>query len=96
MTCFKNLQNATAYTVNTVLDRSYDVSPNLTDSENRARLVSQQEEVNALYQAAQKICIENLGDLPRYMGTSDVVRDINYLTSLLDGKDALMYVRNLY
>ena len=33
-------------------------------------------------------------ETPRF--TMDVVRDINYLTSLLDGKDALMYVRHPY
>lgn len=31
-----------------------------------------------------------MGDGLRYMGTSTVVRDIDFITKLLDGEDALM------
>ena len=34
-----------------------------------------------------------MGDLLKYAGTSTVVRDIDLLTTLIDGKDALMCVR---
>ena len=36
-----------------------------------------------------------MGDAIKYMGTSTVARDIDYLTTLLDGEDALMYVDTL-
>ena len=73
-----------------MLDRGYDVSPNLTSPLNRNHLVELQRDATALYQAQFAICKQTMGDLLKYMGTSTVVRDIDFMTTLLDGENALM------
>ena len=75
---------------NTVLDRGYDVGPNLTDPFTRDHLIQQQRDADALLEAQFKICAKNMGDQLKYMGTTNVARDIAYITSLLEGEDALM------
>ena len=88
--CFVAPGARPAYITNTVLDRSYDVSPNVTDALNRNHLVELQRDANALYKTQFAICKQTMGDLLKYMGTSTVVRDIDFMTTLLDGENALM------
>ena len=81
---------------NTVLERGYDVGPNLTDPANRNHLIQLQRDADALWQAQFEICAETMGDTLQYMGTSTVARDIDFITSLLDGEDALMSVKRFF
>ena len=93
--CFQQPGSRTAFIANTVLDRGYDSSANLSDANNRYHLVETQRDANALYKTQFAICSQTMGDAIKYMGTSTVARDIDYLTTLLDGEDALMYVVTL-
>ncbi|KAI0772754.1 TAP-like protein-domain-containing protein [Trametes elegans] len=88
--CFSSPDARQAFLANTVLDRGYDVAPDAADPGNRYHLIEQQREANALYQAQFALCKKNFGDTARYMGTTLVARDIDYITTLLDGKDALI------
>ncbi|KAI0658733.1 TAP-like protein-domain-containing protein [Cubamyces menziesii] len=88
--CFPSPDAHSAFIANTVLERGYDVGPNLTDPANRNHLIQLQRDADALWQAQFEICAETMGDTLRYMGTSTVARDINFITSLLDGEDALI------
>lgn len=85
-------ENAAAFAENTRLYRGYDIGPNLTDQANKEQLVRTQREIDALYETSMELCMKNAGDFPRYMGTADVVRDINLMNTILDGEDALMFV----
>ena len=89
--CFQEPGSRTAFIANTVIDRGYDSSANLSDANNRYHLVETQRDANALYKTQFAICSQTMGDTIKYMGTSTVARDIDYLTTLLDGEDALMY-----
>ncbi|KAI0772753.1 TAP-like protein-domain-containing protein [Trametes elegans] len=88
--CFPSPEAHAAFIANTVLDRGYDVNPNLTDPFTRAHLIAQQRDANALWKTQFEICNETMGDTLRYAGTNTVVRDIDYLTTLLEGEDALI------
>ncbi|KAH9848513.1 Alpha/Beta hydrolase protein [Lenzites betulinus] len=88
--CFPSAAAHAAFVSNTVLDRGYDVGPNLTDPSNRDHLIQQQRDADALWQAQFEICGKNMGDQLKYMGTTNVVRDIDYITTLLEGEDALI------
>jgi hypothetical protein len=72
------------------LDRGFDVGPNLTDPLTRHRLIIQQEEAESLYKTQFELCGQTMGDSLKYMGTSAVSRDIDFITTALEGKDALM------
>lgn len=37
-----------------------------------------------------QVCAETMGDTLGYMGTTTAARDVDYLTTHLEGKDALM------
>ena len=73
-----------------MLDRGYDSSTNYTDERNRYHLIESQRDANGLFKAQFAICSQTMGETIRYMGTSSVVRDIDYVTTLLDGEDAMM------
>ncbi|TFK81819.1 alpha/beta-hydrolase [Polyporus arcularius HHB13444] len=88
--CFPTPEARTAFIANTVIDRGYDVGPNLADPSNRYHLIQTQRDADALYKTQFAICGQTMGDQLRYMGTSTVTRDVDFMTTLLDGKDALI------
>ena len=55
MKCFPTPDAREAFLANTVLDRSYDVSPNLTDPYGRFDLVQQQRDAIALFKTQFQI-----------------------------------------
>ncbi|KIJ55466.1 hypothetical protein M422DRAFT_24041 [Sphaerobolus stellatus SS14] len=74
----------------TVLGRGYEVGKNLSDPRTRERLIEQQREADALYETQFTICNETLGETLKYMGTSTVSRDIDFITTVLEGEYALI------
>ena len=64
----------------------------MTDPGLREYLLRQQKEADALYKAQFELCGKAMGEQLRYMGTTTVVRDMDFMTTVLAGKDALMYV----
>ncbi|KAI8989178.1 TAP-like protein-domain-containing protein [Trametes punicea] len=93
--CFPSPEAHSAFIANTVLERGYDVGPNLTDPLNRNHLIELQRDADALWQTQFNICAKTMGDKLRYMGTSTVARDIAFIASLLDGNDALIHFYGL-
>ena len=75
---------------NTVLERSFDVASNLSVDQTRLILLQNERQSQALLEAQFDICKVAMGDQLRYMGTTTVVRDIDYISKALDGEDALM------
>jgi hypothetical protein len=92
MKCFTGQTSYTEFVRNTVLHRSYDIASNLSREEARDHLIAQHTEAEALYKAQFKICEKTMGQTMKYMGTSTVVRDIDFITKSLGGEDALMSV----
>lgn len=93
--CFAGDVNYATFASNTILTRSYDFASNLSIPEARKRLVTQHKEADALYQTQFHICGATMGEQLRYMGTSTVARDIDFITTQLEGPDALMSVVSL-
>ena len=91
--CFPNPADYVTFKAHTVLERGYDVHPNFTEA-NRAQLVRTQRELDALTETQFEVCKENMGELLRYMGTSSVVRDIDFMATAFGGEDALMFVQS--
>ena len=60
--CFPSPEARTAFIANTVLDRGYDVSPNLTDPDNGYHLIQTQRDADALYKTQFAICAQTMGD----------------------------------
>jgi hypothetical protein len=75
---------------------AYDV-PNVADASDPANLpalVVQQRRFLAIKEAQARVCQDNMDvDDLRYMGTASVVRDMDFMTTALDGADAKMWVR---
>ncbi|KAI9056407.1 alpha/beta-hydrolase [Trametes sanguinea] len=86
--CFPSPGTHFAFIANTVLEHGFDVGPNLTDPKNRDHLIHQQREADALWQTQMRVCEQTMGDKLRYMGTVNIARDIEFMTSLLDGEGA--------
>lgn len=53
-------------------------------------MLAEEREVEALMRTAFAQCVKTMGNELRYMGTSTVVRDIDFITKTLEGEDALM------
>lgn len=54
-------------------------------------LVPQYQQLLELKKAQAELC-QNIGDELSYMGTTTVVRDMDFITKVLDGDDAKMQV----
>ncbi|KAH8102176.1 Alpha/Beta hydrolase protein [Cristinia sonorae] len=78
---------------NTVLERGYDVASNMSTAELRSMLLVKTAEADALLRTQFEICRQNMGEELRYMGTSTVVRDLDFMSKIFDGTDAPI---NLY
>jgi hypothetical protein len=69
---------------------------NLSDPANFHALVVQQRQYLALKEAQALACSENMDvEELKYMGTATVVRDMDFMTKVLDGSRAKMYVCEL-
>jgi hypothetical protein len=80
---------------NTVLHQGWTVpnTVNVTDPVNKYALTVQARQFLAIKEAQAQLCHENMDvkDLA-YMGTASVVRDIDFMTRVLDGEEAKMFV----
>jgi hypothetical protein len=84
------------FLANTILERGFTVSStysrNITSHPTRTMLVRQNREFLAMKQAQATLCQENMGDELKYMGTANVVRDMEFMTRIFDGPQAKVYV----
>jgi hypothetical protein len=80
---------------NTIFEQAYTVPnlANLSDPLNKLYLTEQSRQFLAIEEAQAQLCHENMDveDL-KYMGTSTVVRDMDFMTEVLDGKGTKMSV----
>ena len=64
----------------------------MSREEARTLLVQQQRNADALLKTQFALCNKTMGEQIRYMGTSTVVRDMDFMTQAIEGEDALMCV----
>ncbi|KAG9118746.1 hypothetical protein FRC07_006601, partial [Ceratobasidium sp. 392] len=101
--CFESRASMDEFYRNTVFELGYTQPPNTTVSATKngdalfARqrafddIVAQQRQALALFETQAKLCTKNMpngGAALKYMGTPSVVRDIAFMTDVLDGPGA--------
>ncbi|KAM0787663.1 hypothetical protein ACM66B_003726 [Microbotryomycetes sp. NB124-2] len=86
--CFDSARAYAQFKAGTVLERGFEVPPDPTSEEGRQVLLRQHQQLMALQQAEFAKCGEAMGDELKYMGTPTVVRDIEYMNTVLEGKHA--------
>lgn len=95
MQCFRP-QDASPFGINSVIQTGFDISPNISDPRTRDHLIVQQRQALAFYKTAMEVCKSTMGDALRYMGSSTIARDVDFITTVLEGHDALMYVSRCF
>jgi len=68
----------------------FDLPPDPFSVEGREELIEQQREVITLWETEYKLCNEVLGRELPFMGTSQAVKDIERMSKVFGGKDALI------
>ncbi|KZW03385.1 hypothetical protein EXIGLDRAFT_744177 [Exidia glandulosa HHB12029] len=86
--CFDTKFDYQAFTMGTVIERSFDLPPDPSSPEGYDSLVRQWASWRSLSAAQYHLCGEKHGDELKYMGTSTNVRDIDYMAKIFDGQDA--------
>lgn len=87
--CFSHPQDYTLFTANTVFERSFEVpNPFNLSHATRESLVEQNRQYLALKEAQAELCAKNMGDELKFMGSANVVRDMDFMTRLFDGEGA--------
>ncbi|KAK7002424.1 hypothetical protein R3P38DRAFT_1733804 [Favolaschia claudopus] len=88
--CFDTFSDFSMFNANTVLEQGFTVasSRNLSDPEIEKQLVEQARQFLVLKKSQAQLCAKNMGDDLRYMGTANVVRDMDFMAQIFDGKDA--------
>ncbi|KLO10606.1 hypothetical protein SCHPADRAFT_999478 [Schizopora paradoxa] len=86
--CFPNAIDRQIFQANTVIEQGFTVTSNYSDPIMRDKLIEQHRQFLALYETQAKLCAENMGEELKYMGTANVVRDIDFMATVFDGKDA--------
>jgi hypothetical protein len=91
--CFRDGTTESLLLENTPIHAGYTVpnTHNLSDPMNRYSLAEQQRQFLAVKAAQVMTCKENMNvDDLKYMGTTTVARDIDFMTTVFDGEDAKM------
>ncbi|KAJ7579876.1 Alpha/Beta hydrolase protein [Mycena floridula] len=88
--CFPDPIEERLFFANTVLEHGITVPSvaNITSENMRHELVLQYRQFLAMVQAQGQLCAKNMGEELRYMGTATVVRDIDFMSKVFDGKDS--------
>lgn len=73
-----------------MLDWGFDVKNDVYAPDLRTSMLRQASEMEALTKAQFELCRNTMGDELRYMGTSTVARDIDFITTALEGEEALI------
>jgi pimeloyl-ACP methyl ester carboxylesterase len=90
ISCFGSPTSYQLFRTNTVLDHGVDFASDMSEPVAHARLLHGLRQADALTAAQYEMCRVQGGKKLRYVGTTQVARDIDYITTLLEGKDALM------
>jgi hypothetical protein len=90
ISCFPSPTSYQLFRTNTVLDRGFDIGSNISDLLPHAQFLHNLHEADALTATQYEMCRANGDPRLRFVGTTLVARDIDYITTLLEGEDALM------
>ncbi|KAG8698176.1 hypothetical protein FRC09_007387 [Ceratobasidium sp. 395] len=92
VTCFKSREEKDTFYRNTVFELGYTQPPNVTkDPFARFDLIQQYRQAIAMWETQAKLCTSNMprnGSDLKYMGTSTVARDIDFMARVIDGPKA--------
>jgi hypothetical protein len=89
--CYGSFAEQRVALANTVMERTWTVPPDPWSDGGREMLVQQQREALAIFETQASICGEKMGaEVLKYMGTTTLIKDIEYLKNALDGEDALI------
>ncbi|KAG8880549.1 hypothetical protein FRB97_000719 [Tulasnella sp. 331] len=87
--CYGSANEQKAALLNTVAERTFSITSDPWSKEGRAVLVQQQREALAIWQMQATICNQTMGvDVLKYMGTTTLIKDMEYLKNAIDGLDA--------
>ncbi|KAH7100289.1 hypothetical protein BKA62DRAFT_706588 [Auriculariales sp. MPI-PUGE-AT-0066] len=92
LACFQSIAQGENFRLNTVLGQGFNPPPGDPSlPEHRTIILQQIRDWLALTKAQFEVCLNAPGadDIP-FMGTATVARDIDHMTTLVDGKDALI------
>ncbi|KAH7345035.1 TAP-like protein-domain-containing protein [Rhizoctonia solani] len=91
VTCFKSREEKDTFYRNTVFELGYTQPPNVNkDPFARFDLVQQYRQAISMFETQAKLCTLNMPDggaSLKYMGTSTVARDIEYMSRVITGAD---------
>ncbi|KAK0525773.1 hypothetical protein OC835_005503 [Tilletia horrida] len=89
--CFGSALDLALFKAGTLLDRPFDVAPDVLSVENERLQQHQWAEAQALRRIEMEKCTQAMGaNELRYMGTSSVVRDIDFMARKTGGDSALI------
>ncbi|KAE9396452.1 hypothetical protein BT96DRAFT_996708 [Gymnopus androsaceus JB14] len=88
MRCFSSPLSKDVFFANTVIEQGITVSSisNLSSPLLYDELVEQHRQLLALKETQAELCRKNMGDELRYMGTATVVRDIDFMSKIIEGE----------
>ncbi|KAJ3732572.1 hypothetical protein DFJ43DRAFT_1154298 [Lentinula guzmanii] len=87
--CFSSRLSSTAFFANTVIEQGITVSSisDLSSPLLYDELIEQHRQFLALKEVHAEICGKVMGDELRYMGTATVVRDIDFMSKIIEGEN---------
>ena len=73
----------------TIHEETFDVPPDPFSEAGTRHLVAQQREAAGIMQVQAELCGKKVGaDVLKYMGTTTLIRDMERISAVLEGKDA--------
>lgn len=91
MECFASPEAKAAFSTNTALQNGPELHPAIGSLAARENLIRYFKEVISLRETLGALCAKNMDpEVLKYMGTTYVARDIDFMTTVIDGEDALM------
>lgn len=81
-----------AFAENTVLQNGIGLHPEIGSLAARESLIQDFRQTISLRETLGSLCAKNMDpEVLKYMGTTFVAKDIDFLTTLIEGEDAHMY-----
>ncbi|KAF8310962.1 hypothetical protein DL93DRAFT_2116508 [Clavulina sp. PMI_390] len=89
--CFPSIEATRLFLANTVMETGVSLHSNMTANEVLESLTADFRNLLMMQEVRGKMCAEHMdADDLRYMGTTSVVRDIQFITEVLEGKKSLI------
>lgn len=90
--CFESDEANRIFLANTILQNGVDLHPNIGSLAAREDLLRDFSQLRASQQVQGALCAKNMNpEILKYMGTTFVAKDIDFMTTVMEGKHALMY-----